>query len=1795
MAAIYDEQGNYVGDDGAPSLDQMKLELVKKNQPLSSQIPGYDRPIPPAQTPPSANPLEAAAGNFTQLATKFNPLMMAKSMREAAGIVTVPAVAAVKGVGESILTSPSGTYTSGQAPAYAEQVAKQFMEANAPQTPLTQEFASAIAPVMADLPAYIGHLQTGRPAFTPNDLRVMGAEATRVGRQVKDIPTDFANAQSGLQKLDPITGQPTMGAKLQGVAESVGDIMAQREMQGLPPIPGLPASMQPMNPKLYAMRPEGSRLTSAVIPETSKVSPYFAVTKELVSDVVGDGNITPLQTLEDIQNRYLRQPNAEDARDAFFNFLQKKAIEMYPDAPSPGEALDAYKARFSNKEASAPHTLQMYNEFLQSPEGVALAARVDLPTAEEITARHETAVNWLNSQFTNYINEKVGTPNEPGIKLAAQGLTYAPRGDVMESAHTTDLELQRRREQAGMPALTPTDQALASANTQLQTLQQQAIEALTAKREQTQAAINAGYGVPGGPNLGQFEPFAQASRAADKATTALNKQRKLVDNLQLGAAYENAIDTAIKVTPAGKLVEKIPYEERQFYPALMKTPKAENAYTASKQQLKNLGFDDMARKFYDDVMDGSIPRDKVSKLTVEKYIRSVAEPRVAKEKAEQAAQAGYKNAVDAQFKASADAHIPNDKVFGNVGALEITDRFTPEEVAKLVSEDTTALDVCIGEGGIRRDIPNLWHPGTGNRQYVPIYNVATGERNPDAPSPRMTYINAVGNGSQMVSFRDTVTGEPVAIFDFNPSSIPGKYNINFASGRTNGKIKPEYIEGIKSYLNSREDSIHDIGRNIDDSAGIYDSKRTTNGDLARLIDMPVTKFAGYDLSELPRFITRADLRNYIENLKANAPAEQVPAVTSQRPSESLHTYVTDVVSSAIDNVLDSQRNAFVEAGEEGRIPVAETFFDGMREFFNTQRNMQGPVQALVATKQRLYDLESEYANSNRVAANIIADGINDLIRDLQSHVEYVFARQAAEANQRPRPVAIRAEPAPTFEQRPDYLRMTHDAAQELSRQMGEDAGDEMRGALRAITEGSGIDPALNPGDFIDALRGAAEAAARGSVETALNELANQMESTYLQDWEPEVAPAAPATQPFEVGDFNRFVNNLADTAPAPTARDVQRIGETIANEMGFTRINFLGNTEANIGAALREQPAAFAARLNEAAELETNTITELALQRIANAIIGSLPQPDPAAQQVARPFDFAGAVDNIVNRVIQNTQNDGVGNRVETIAYRIAEQEVNPRIDPAGYAAALRARDFSNEHVAVGPALRALADEISPPRGADLDNQRNDRIFQLENAVNDPELDPDSLRFLANELSNPLNQAANNHWISLTETERRDYAQALRERANYIEFSPADFAIRLSNEAGANIPDLRDTVQALNDGTFDHEILRGLNAIERDRASQRTALHLNHIVQGMQAGVPPVDEAGAMQWMQTQPRGELIDHIAPGRWVVINADVDSLQQQLQAGQLDPDTVVTDLREGRMPHITNGLSVFEREIIARDVNDYLELNNPRGREAGLEPIRDPEDYDTNAAEIVDLLEENYYTDLTRPRDAIRLIRQHLRALRRNGEMAFEDILGMATTAYEWSPELLNALEVKLEDLVERYQGMEGNAEGGPVRGYQKGGSVKADVPTPWLFSVPTYSETVAYEMYPGQKGQDDQRDAARHMLAAGTLSRKYGPGVAEFLGKAHEFTTSPLQAVKSVFGGKMPADYGMDTHNNTIGAQLGQRAKSQAELEDLVQEAAERASRTQTSDKAFIKKANGGIVQQNPTTDQMRYALMMRRK
>lgn len=133
-------------------------------------------------------------------------------------------------------------------------------------------------------------------------------------------------------------------------------------------------------------------------------------------------------------------------------------------------------------------------------------------------------------------------------------------------------------------------------------------------------------------------------------------------------------------------------------------------------------------------------------------------------------------------------------------------------------------------------------------------------------------------------------------------------------------------------------------------------------------------------------------------------------------------------------------------------------------------------------------------------------------------------------------------------------------------------------------------------------------------------------------------------------------------------------------------------------------------------------------------------------------------------------------------------------------------------------------------------------------------------------------------------------------------------------------------------------------------------------------------------------------------------------------------------------------------------------------------------------------------------------------------------------------------------------------------------------TPSIFSVSPYAQAIAREMYPEQLGQDDQQDAARHMLAAGTMARKYGPTVADLAGKAHEYSTSPLRALMMLLGqGEMPPDYKQDMHNNALGIEMARQVKSQRELEDLINALAERSSKQQQPGIPWIRKAHGGAV------------------
>ena len=139
---------------------------------------------------------------------------------------------------------------------------------------------------------------------------------------------------------------------------------------------------------------------------------------------------------------------------------------------------------------------------------------------------------------------------------------------------------------------------------------------------------------------------------------------------------------------------------------------------------------------------------------------------------------------------------------------------------------------------------------------------------------------------------------------------------------------------------------------------------------------------------------------------------------------------------------------------------------------------------------------------------------------------------------------------------------------------------------------------------------------------------------------------------------------------------------------------------------------------------------------------------------------------------------------------------------------------------------------------------------------------------------------------------------------------------------------------------------------------------------------------------------------------------------------------------------------------------------------------------------------------------------------------------------------------------------------------------ADDYIPSLFLLRDYAGSVAREMFPGQAGAEDQLDAARHILAAATASRKYGPVWAERLGQLHEVTSSPLLALRRLLGEAPDQSYLMDTYNNRLGAQLGPQYQNQADLERAILDLVERKASPSygAGTPVIMNKARGGLAQ-----------------
>ena len=888
-------------EGGSGDLDKMRLALSMQNKPttpppLSSQIPGYGKPVPKPQTPP--DPLSAAAGNFTELATKYNPLMMMKSMQESVRTLNpvIPVAGAWADVAQNIQTAGAEAIydilgnqqgVAKMQQNYVPVTTGRFYQA--PTTQLGKEFETDLTKAMdaSKIPPVwpMALNQPIRPPLTPNDVRVMGAEATRMGRQVRDIPTDFANAQSGMQRIDPITGQPTYGAKLPGAANSIGDFVQRQQEAGRPLMSGIPGMAENIiipDTNLYAVRKPGGFMPSADLPPTAvPIRTALAGADSIVN------KIKPLRdepTVDRINSLYidkiLRSTNTPEDIDSmptqYEYFKRGKMQEEFPTLDM-GTAIQAHEARYATAEASAQKEREMLNAFIESDAG----RQYGLPTMEEFATRLKAANQWVEGPFFKDMFKYAGTAESPQLKQAMKGLTYEDPKDLLHyNLDQQDLKrVQAARQKAGFSPEGEVAPLLTAAEDKLKTIQDK-MDRL--RRDQSELRA---LGHEQGVDPAQVPGWDRVTSAINALQDPMIKAKKEVSNLQIGKAYEALSDNMVRSAPAQAVFNALPGRFQQFFPQL-----EELARTNPQQQVHTIDFDsaeyarvpEMGRQYVNDILTGKIPVNQISRTPIDVYVANIAKKRqIVEAEAAKQLQDQIKPYVEVLQDRIKD--IPPNLSFSRSKVLEVgkpLQKSTPEEANQIrrdMSAETLVLDHCMAEvGGPDRDmvrtnpfVPENDSRSRDDRRYLPAVDILTGQTNrPGADDT--TFVKGAINGTRNYAlFRDSDTGLPVASVEFveaqpmNDGRV--SWRIGFTSGFKNDPFNDAYKNDIRDYLNQRTDTIRDAGGSLV-QGGVYDQNALSTHFYT---DAHTTQKEWKLYSEgLPRFITANDAKEAIRAGKA---------------------------------------------------------------------------------------------------------------------------------------------------------------------------------------------------------------------------------------------------------------------------------------------------------------------------------------------------------------------------------------------------------------------------------------------------------------------------------------------------------------------------------------------------------------------------------------------------------------------------------------------------------------------------------------------------------------------------------------------------------------------------------------------------------------------------------------------------------------------------------------------------------------------------------------------------------------
>jgi hypothetical protein len=245
----------------------------------------------------------------------------------------------------------------------------------------------------------------------------MGARGINAAREIADIPRDFRAAQSGLTRIGAYD-KPTYGAKLQNVAEDIGDVLARRQAlrseegeTSLPKVDYLRDLI--VDPNAYAIKPKGGNWPTT-LGSTEALSTQRNTGRRLAEAQYNQDNFDDIRDIFELQLYHYDKQNGTN--------LSREYVRNYLDEPEKGDTrLDRIKAFIFD-----------INESLKQQD------QPLLPSLDKIEKAIPTFNQWVMGPYQKYMRNEQATGLATDPLLAVINQAEIPLHSLFPSARERD-------------------------------------------------------------------------------------------------------------------------------------------------------------------------------------------------------------------------------------------------------------------------------------------------------------------------------------------------------------------------------------------------------------------------------------------------------------------------------------------------------------------------------------------------------------------------------------------------------------------------------------------------------------------------------------------------------------------------------------------------------------------------------------------------------------------------------------------------------------------------------------------------------------------------------------------------------------------------------------------------------------------------------------------------------------------------------------------------------------------------------------------------------------------------------------------------------------------------------------------------------------------------------------------------------------------------------------------------------------------------------------------------------------